>query len=325
MMTKFFFSAAMAVVSASSAHAIESAIPITPTGGTDLSQAILPPPGLYGALVALPFNRAQNLYDNTGHKVPDTQGLKVGYPGSALVLAYVYPFDIFGGHVLSSTVLFAASLSYNIADTLGGTRSGLGDTYTDVFFWSKNLGLAGVTPGNLPLPYGLTFGGGFAMTAPTEVYNPSSPLNIGSGVWVAIPNFALTYTTGPNWSLGDSTEVSARFFYGVPTTNTHALGNIAAGYTSGNVIDVDWSASQRFGNFRAGVTGSYTTQVSNDTTSGGGQTLRGNRYTQAGLGPIVEYTFPDGVIFKIKYVNYLYNRNSLNEQFVAASIIMKLW
>jgi hypothetical protein len=251
--------------------------------------------------------------------------VKLGIPINALAFAYVYPFEIFGGQIATSVVIPTYSLSFNIAETIGGRLAGLSDIFSDVFFWSKNLGLAGVTPGKLPLPYGLTFAAGFAGKAPTGAYNPLNPLNVGNGIWLAIPNFALTYTTGPNWSLGDSTQLSTRFFFGVPFTNPHALGLNAAGYTSGNVIDLDWSASQLFGNFRIGVAGAYLTQVSNDTTAGGLPTLKGNRYTAVLIGPVIEYTFPGGGILKMKYQNTFHTVNFVNEQFFVATFEMKLW
>ncbi|VFU16594.1 SphA family protein [Methylocella tundrae] len=327
MIKKLLISATLLVASVLAANAGESIIPITPPGGTDLSQALLPPTGLYFGLVTIPFNRNDYLFGINGKPVPSAQNLKISAPINAGVLSYVYPFDVFGGSLKTSVVLPVEHLCFDIiAVAEKGCVAGLADTYSDLFYWSKSLGLAGVTPGKLPLQYGLTFAGGMAIKAPTGAYTPSSPLNVGSGSWVAIPNFALTYTTGPNWSIGgDSTEVSARLFYGVPFTNPRRLGSNLPGYTSGNLINVDWSVSERYGPFRLGVAGAYETQVSNDTTVGGIPKPHGNRFNLFEIGPVAEYMLPGGVVLKAKYLRVVAAQNNANEQFFYLSLGMKIF
>jgi hypothetical protein len=62
--------AAIGVAGLVKANAGETAIPVTPPGGTDLSQALLPPPGFYGGLITIPFNRNENLFGFNGKPVP---------------------------------------------------------------------------------------------------------------------------------------------------------------------------------------------------------------------------------------------------------------
>lgn len=48
---------------AKASRAAESVLPITPPGSTDTDQAVLPPPGLYGAFVNSPYNSVSHGYD----------------------------------------------------------------------------------------------------------------------------------------------------------------------------------------------------------------------------------------------------------------------
>ena len=292
MLKRLLAAAGLLYASSMSVHAGETAIPITPPGGTDLSQAILPPSGLYGALVSLPFNRSEETFSTTGALVKPSVKF-TNSPIAAAVLAYVYPFQLFGGHFETSLVLPGERLcSHIIAINYNACTSGIADIYSDVFYWSRNLGLFGAKPGNNKrLAYGLNFAAGIAMKAPTGYYDRTQPINVGANSWVAIPNFALTYVTGPNMSLGgDSTEVSARVFYGVPFANPDPLGAFAAGYTSGNLINTDWSVTERYGPARFGAAGSYETQVSDDTLGGGirDQAAIGSTFWRSAQSPSIQ-------------------------------------
>ncbi|WP_158185592.1 SphA family protein [Xanthomonas hyacinthi] len=303
------------------ATAAETAIPITPPAGTDLSQAILPPSGLYGALFSIPYNENRNSYDYDGNKVPAQQNVRLRIPLTGVALAYVYPFELWGGQLGSTLVVSFWDLDYSIAGgAVRGHQRNLADTYSDIFFWSKNVGRFGATPGDLPLSYGLTVAGGFALKFPTGKYDKANPLNIGSNIWLAIPNFAVTYVTGPDMSLGDSTELSARVFMGFPYKNS------ATGYNSGNIVAVDWSASQRFGNFQVGVAGYYQKQISDDNAAGGVAVPDGGRFSYAGIGPVLQYTFPkNGISIKAKYGNNFGEKNFTNTNFLSFSISGKLY
>ncbi len=320
MRKELFLGIVLSTASAGAAFAEETVIPITPPGGTDLSQAILPPTGLYGALVAIPFNRNQNFYDTNGQKVPAAQNIKVSIPIAAAAFAYVYPFKVFDGSLATSVVIPFETIDYDIGSVLSGRVGGIGDIYSDLLFYSKNVGLFGVTPGKIPfLSYGLTLAGGLSAKFPTGTYNVSNPLNVGSNLFVVIPTLAATYTTGSDMSFGDSTEISARAFFGVPFKNP------TTGYTSGNILDIDFSATQLFGQFRFGLNGVYQTQLSNDTLRGGVPTANGNKFDYLALGPIAEYITADGLIFKAKYTRAVMEHNYVDEQFVVLSVTMKLY
>jgi hypothetical protein len=247
----------------------------------------------------------------------------------ALGLLYVYPWQVFGGSISTSLQLSYWSLFIgpNAPPAHYGHAIGLGDVYSDAFYWSKNIGLFGATPGESKhIPYGLTVAGGFAFKAPTGEYDANAPFSVGSNLWILTPNVALTYNTGPSWSLGDSTQLSARLF------NSFPLRNSATRYQSGNVVDVDWSISQIFGAWQVGVAGYYAYQYTNDVgtnlVSGlkcpGPACIDGNRNGQAAIGPVLQYDFPNGVVVKAKYSANYWSKNIDTTHYFTLQIGMKI-
>lgn len=312
------------------AMAAESIISPEPVGGTDLNQALLPPPGFYGALAALPLAYAPNITDTYGHTLPYAENLDVSAFIGAIGGLYVYPWQVFGGSLATSLQASAWSLQLSPhAAPAPINHAGFGDIYSDAFYWSKNVGLFGVTPGESKhIPYGLTIAGGFAFKAPTGQYNPVAFGNIGSNLWIMVPNLAVTYNTGPNWSLGDSTQLSARLFMAFPLTNP------TTNYTSGNVLDVDWAISEIFGNWQVGLSGYYVYQYTNDygvnnvtgVSCPSITCIDGNRSGAMALGPVIQYTFPDsGVAIKAKYNQEVWDKNHLVQRELTLEIAMKLF
>jgi hypothetical protein len=320
-------------VPAGTTEAAESVIQATPVGGTDINQALLPPPGFYGGIAAIPWAEAPALTNTYGNRLPISENVKVIAAIGAVAGLYVYPWQPFGGTIATSlqVPVWSLCLGPESLPSVGTCRSGLGDIYSDAFLWSKNIGLFGVTPGASKfIPYGLTVEAGFAFKAPTGSYNATNSFNIGANLWIFTPNVALTYNTGPNWSFGDSTQLSARLFLSFPTTNP------ATNYKSGNVLDVDWSATQIFGNWQAGITGYYTYQFTNDVGINifngvncpgiaGVTCIDGDRNGQFAIGPVIQYTFPDsGVAIKAKFTTDLWAKNNLVDRILVLSIAMRL-
>ena len=296
----------------------ESIVPVTPPGSTDVDQAFLPPPGLYGGLVTLPFNQNSSAFDSKGHAVPAAYNAHISLQLYVPLLLYVYPFKLFGGSLGSSFVQPFEHLSYSLGYSPHVSQFGTADAYSDIFYWTKNVGLLGATPGPMPLSYGLSVAGGFALIIPDGGYTTKRALNLGSNAWVLDPNVALTYNTGSKLSFGDNTQLSTRLFYGIPQKNP------ATHYTSGNIMDVDWSATQQFGALRLGVAGYYQKQLTDDQTGTGVHLPNGNRFTAAGIGPVVEYFIPKWNMFlKAKYTNTFYHKNYVDEQFLVLSAAFK--
>ena len=325
------FGIALAGVPNHAALAAESLILPNPTGGTDINQATLGPPGLYGFLVGLPYNQATTYTDQNGNT---SKAEQYNNPTMLGGLSLVYPWKVLGGNFASSIVLqeHASCLSLN-----GVLHScypgGLGDTYSDLLYWTRNVGLFGMTPGNNPhLKYGLNVALGFAAKFPTGPYSAVEPKGISAGgnnLFVWVPNLALTYNTGPNWSFFDSTQVSARLYYAFPMINP------ATNYQSGQVLDVDFSGTQLWGRWRFGVAGSFADQVTDDTQNGVvvpafddedfGAYGTGKEWQALYVGPVVAYTWPNGIQFKAKYTQDVYTRAQVNTNTFVVSVGFKLW
>jgi hypothetical protein len=140
-----FVSALSLAFAAQAAIAGESIISPEPIGGTDLNQALLPPPGLYGGLGAIaPPTVDPHFTDTNGRNLPLSQDVRAKSFIGALGGLYVYPWQVFGGTLASSlqVSVWSVSLAPNAPPNNNYTeRSGFGDIYSDAFFWSKNIGL----------------------------------------------------------------------------------------------------------------------------------------------------------------------------------------
>ena len=266
-----------------SARASETPIYGGPIGGTDIGGAYLPPaPGLYlggGGLGA-----TSNRYNDRNGKTPDVDtefDALAGLVGAV----YVYP-----GTVLGGTVATSAQLGFGQRCLRFGERScntGLTDIYSDVFFWSRHVGLAGARPGLNPkhLAYGLVIGAGLGLTVPTGAYSKTRTANTGSNIFIVSPNVAVTYLTGKNFLGGDGTEISGRFFFSMPQHN-HATG-----FDAGPVVDLDWAITQHYGNWQVGVAGQQAKQVGDDRLPDGQRTGT-LKFSQGSIGPVVSVFVP---------------------------------
>jgi hypothetical protein len=307
---------AAAVLAAGPAGATETAIPVTPSGGTDVNQALLPAPGLYGAFITLPFNQAGRLYDVNGKAAPDSGNVRFSIPTIALGLSYVYPVKVFGGAIESSLVLPFAFQTYGIGTSPDGHNTGVGDLYADLLTWSRHVDGTELSGG--PNNSGLTVAAGMAMKMPTGAYSRKNPINVGNNVFVFVPNAAATYTARGIPGVGDDTQFSTKVFYGVPTQNP------ASRYQSGNVMAVDFSASEAIGRLRLGFAGTFSNQTTDDRLPDGTTPPDGKKFQQLQVGPVMTYAIPNTpVALKFKYLRTIYVRNDIDDQFLLASLAMK--
>ncbi|WP_341317497.1 transporter [Paraburkholderia sp. IMGN_8] len=278
-----------------------------PVGGTDIRNAMLPTTsGFYGALVGA-YSFANHLYgDNWAQNSKAKVDAHVW--GGAATLMYVYPFKLWGGTLASS---IQGQVTYGHMSAFGKSQyfEGTGDIYSELISYSKYIGpLWGERPANgLPyLPYGLTVKAAYSMIFPTGKYNTTDLQTTGHNDYFYIPNFAVTYLTGPN-GLGDGLEFSAHVFLDFSSRNNKTK------YSSGPVNDVDIAVSERVGRWQAGVAGCYATQLSDDTINGIQAPPNGKRLASVALGPVLAYDIPDWkASVKIKVQLPVAQRNALN-------------
>ncbi|WP_246161887.1 SphA family protein [Segnochrobactrum spirostomi] len=306
------------------AQAAESPSPITPPGGTDLYQAVLPPEsGLYGVVIAMPIGRNFHSYDAQGNQAPASMNAVYDSPTFAGALMYVYPFGVLGGRLMSSAAISAQHYSFKVGDGshVDQSEGAWGNIYSDIFYWTRNVGLLGAEKGVVPLPYGLNVGAGFAMTIPTGTYDEAQALRglpqPVEPVFSFVPNFAMTYITATNWlTPASSLQLSARAFFGFPTENK------TTNYQNGDTYDVDFSVGERIGPVVAGLAGYYQAQYNDDVVNG--ITKSDSRYSYWGLGPVLEYDIPQyNMSMKAKFQQQFDVKNSLDMQILSFSVAIK--
>ncbi|MES5482410.1 transporter [Bradyrhizobium sp. INPA03-11B] len=260
----------------------ESIRPAGPIGGTDIRQAELPPPGVYGVGVGMGLDFPTFWGANQDF---DAQG-RSGALGTGLVV--VYSAQVLGGSIGSSIFASAGRTCFGFQPGPKSCSEGLGDLYSDVFVWSRYFP-SGVpaSPNNPLIRYGLNVMFGLGINFPTGAYNSAQLVNLGGNMYDIAPNVALTYTApsilGPG--LGDATEFSARVFFNNYTKN-HATD-----YQSGNVVSADFAITQRVNQWQFGLTGTSYLQIEDDLVAGVTAPNGGNRAVGLFLGPIVSYDF----------------------------------
>jgi hypothetical protein len=289
----------------SQAHAAEGPFYGGPVGGTDIRNAYLPPnSGFYGTLVGGTFwsSHAYNDNGNTNGTVQSHGDLGI----AAFGLMYVYPFHLFGG-TLASSVQDSVSAGYLSVKNHHDYFRGFGDLYADIFSWSKYLRSpfgksAYARPG---LPYGLTVKLAYSMIFPTGKYNTTQLSTSGHNVFIYIPNFAVTYLTGPNF-MGDGLEFSVHVFFDIVGRNS------ATNYSTGSIYDIDAAISERVGRWQVGVQGYYARQWEDDIQNGQIVAPNGKRLVAADVGPVVSYDIPQWKsTVKLKIQLPVYSRNTL--------------
>ncbi|WP_084688089.1 SphA family protein [Paraburkholderia oxyphila] len=276
-----------------------------PVGGTDIRNAYLPSDtGFYGSVVA-GAALATHMYGDNGDRENSVQAHGDQAVG-AFGLLYVYPFHLFGGTV-GTSVQLPVTAAYLSIDNRHEYYRGFGDLYADLIEWSKYIGpvFGNVKSSRPDLPYGLTIKLAYSMIFPTGKYNTTQLQTPGHNVFFYIPNFSVTYLTGPNF-LGDGLEFSAHVFFDFTSHNS------ATNYSSGPVYDIDSAITERFGRWQAGLSGYYARQWDGDIQDGLPVKPDGKRLVTAGVGPIIAYDIPSwkaNVKFKLQFA--VANRNTL--------------
>ena len=305
------------------AMAMQGRAPSGPIGGTDINQALIPPPGLYGGLVVGNMNFSTFSTENGDY---DCGGNSQIY---AAAFAYVWDFKILGGSVLSS-------LSFGYQDQENWYVSGLStpesfsgviDMYSDVFFWGRFFPSEhfGAQPKGSYIPYGLGVAFGLGITLPTGTVNEDEVNYVGSNIWTFAPSLALTYTMPSLLGkvMGEATQFSVRMFYNEYTDQDAPM----ARYRNGDILNFDYGISQIKGNWQYGISGSYYTQVTDDKILDGGMGVP-NKTMMWSVGPIAQYNFTlNGHPFsaKLKANTMLDLKNNVDSNIIFFSIGTKFF
>jgi hypothetical protein len=286
-----------------------------PIGATDVSNALLPPkPGFYLSATEV-FGRSDHLYNNQGQYASGSSAADV----TAVYGQYVYPLKLFSGTLASGLqVGYETPGHVRIGDRVTPDK-GWRDLYVDLLGWSKHFspffsyGRDPTRAVDAKIAYGLTIKAQYSMIFPTGRYTPSFLATPGNGTYFFIPNFAATYITYPD-VVGGPLEFDGHVFLDVRNKNP------ATGYENGNIVDVDYAVVQHLKNWRLGVAGSYTTQVSDDRRQDVIVSPEGDRLNLITVGPIVSVAVPKyHVVFKVKAPFAVAGRDTLALSTVVAN------
>ncbi|MDR5859254.1 transporter [Halomonas eurihalina] len=192
------------------------------------------------------------IYDKNGDEIyPDPVGSSKTL---AYSLLYVYPFEVLGGSVASSISQSYGELCFGVSSSREKCSRGMGDIYSDLFFWSRNL-----TPESDP--FGVTIGAGLGAVIPVGKYNVDEGKKgvpqRGGNIWDIVPNAAVTLSTKGVLG-GDVTDISARLYY------NHYLKNDATDYASGDLVHLSFAVSELYGKWRLGVAFDTFYQIEDD-------------------------------------------------------------
>ena len=239
-------------------------------------------------------------------------------------LSYVYPWTLDGGKFgskIQDQYVFACFRKNSTRQC----NSGNTDPYADVLIYSFHAGLFGARPpapgsGHLKLPYGLTVAPAFSMSVPVGRYTVTDLLNQGHNAWILVPNVSLTYTTGPNLSIGDATEISTRLYYEV------SVDNPKTGYRNGDTFVDDFAVTERVRYWQFGIGGTVAQATTNDSRHGVPLPGDGNRLFDFLIGPVIQYDVPRWhSSFGIKGLYDASSHNRLDHNLVLARATISLF
>ncbi|WP_172653308.1 SphA family protein [Methyloceanibacter caenitepidi] len=281
------------------AVALEGPTVAGPIGGSDMSSAVLPPPGLYGGLFAA-ASGTLDFHDGEGHTVPALRDAHLRKQQFGPFFLYVPDVKVLGGAVGVSGFVAAGNQCGSLfIGQDNECEQGLGDPYLEVD-WSRSFGFVRPSrdPGAYPILQGLSVLFGFGTVFPSGTYDDDDRLeqvlSMGTNIWDFALTVALTYTTAP--ILAEGTEFSAKLYW------NQYLENPASHHWTGDVMNVDFAITEHIGRFQVGVSGFYGWQADDDELFGVPIEPDGLRATALVLGPVVKYDLPEySSVLKAKF------------------------
>jgi hypothetical protein len=179
-----------------------------------------------------------------------------------------------------------------------------------------------INPGYSPMSLSWNLGGGLFAKAGVFVWAPVGSIvpgpfinglgSIGFPYWTLEGHFAVSY-------VADGWNLTASMIYGIPTENDFS------GVTNGNWLNLDLTATRKFGQWEIGAVGYYSTQVTDDRGCEGfygpGVCAYGSR---AAIGGLVGYDF-GALDMKLSFTHAVHTENSLDGWKIWTKLSVPLW
>jgi hypothetical protein len=314
--------AAVACAAWSPACAVEGSSGAGPIGGTDIRNAMLPPPGFYGGAFAL-YAEAREFNDGNGNPIPMLSALEQRRVRAGPFFLWVPDVQVFGGSLgLLAVVPTGVDCGRLFPVTQKHCIAGFGDPYVEVG-WSRFFGTMRPSryAGALPIPEGLSLAFGFGTVLPFGKYDATEVrtfgATLGNNLWVFAPTAAFTYVTPP--IIAEGTEFSARLYW------NNYLTNRATQYTTGTLLNTDFAVTERIGRVQFGAAGFYATQVEDDKRFGARVAPDGRRIELLQLGIVVAYDLPEyQSSIKVKALRSIITHNAVGSFGVVMGWVTKL-
>jgi len=276
---------------------------------------------MYGGFVLLGAE-AFDVVDGQGQTVPGLADAHLTRYVAAPLLYYVPDVSLLGGSIgIGGFVPAGHQCGHLLFGEQNDCTTGIGDAYVE-FDWSRTFGHVRPSryPGAFPILEGLTILAGVGVVLPTGKYDVSSPtqqaLSTGNNTWDIAPTLGFTYTTPP--IIAEGTEFSARFYW------NNYLENSRTGYTTGDILDLEYAISERIGRFQLGVAGYFAWQIKDDEQYGVPVPPDGRRAKFAQIGPVLNYDMPEhGSTLKVKGLTSILAENTVRSWGVALTWLKK--
>ena len=262
-------SLALCLGAISQAHAEENGI-VPYLAGVEIGipTGAAPPPGVYVADTM--YLRPQTVYNGQGKAIP----VKIGLYGNSLSAVWVPGVHLLGGDYLA---FVKQPIDNNVVSAFGHHSSGFGIFNTIV------------SPVNISwmINYHLFAAAGMTFYLKDGTYSRNAAVEIGNNFYTFEPSASVSY-------FNHGLILNALALYDIDTANTDSPNAASGTYQSGNVLSVDLTATQAFGNWNAGL-GGYAVQQTTDDTADGAVVpatpyqSRGDRIGQFALGPLLGY------------------------------------
>src|SRR5262249_17918010 len=102
--------------------------------------------------------------------------------------------------------------------------------------------------------------------------------------------------------------------------------NPATQYSTGDLVNIDFAASERIGRFQTGVAGFYAFQVADDTQFGVPVSPDGQRVKILNLGGVLAYDMPEyNAAIKLKVLSTVFVENNAHSRGFVLSVFKKLY
>ncbi len=266
-MPAFIVGAALISCSGHDAIAFEpGAHPTFFIGASDgLPAGALPSDGLY-------LQNMQFYWDGDNKSKGAVQGRNTVFIGETPVATWVPGWTLLGGRYSTQMLVAVTAVTVTSQQAPVGTHSSTGVAAFDVLPLRLTW--------DLPEHFHVTSAFGFG--PPVGKYAVRNAINNADNFWGYQVTTAATYSdNGLNLTLSPHVSWSSQ--------NTNSANSPTKDYQSGSLFWFEYTATQDFGKWTAGITGEYAKQIDDDSAAG--INLPGTKLERLNAGPYVGYDF----------------------------------